>query len=268
MNTMNSVIAFIAMIAVVVATPRYTYKVTTFTVPAGACGSNTPGTANAVYVSIKSLFKTTSFMKLNNPNKNDFQPAARDVFHVRDSKKVENIRCLVFKITGSDAFALDKAIVGIRDTETTFYNYERIVLSTDSTEGVSSMKLCKQGNVKYKLVTTTSTNPSSDTDRIFLSMRMDGKLGKTGRTGLIGNHPSAFEKGATNTFYFNNLPYFNLKCITFTANKGGTDMWRFQKVTVTRLSRSSKTYVFNTYGAPLALSYDYKNAKRSIKMCI
>ena len=243
---------------------KYTYTVKTTTAPKGAYGKNGTGTDGNVHISIQDEdgIHMTEFTRLNNKEVDDLEAGATDIFLIESGIYIKKVKCIVLRNTGSDYWLLDKVVITNNGRGTTFYNYDAVALSTDPKEGKRQIKMCIQGIGKYALTVVTSAIEHGDSDKIFISMTIKGRHGGIGRTSLISNTIPDFESGQLNKFYFYNLPILNVECITLKANKGGDDMWAFDRVILYGAKQTLDIKAPNT-----KLSSKTEEAKDEVELC-
>ena len=241
------------------------YGLVTVTSSEGIHGFSNPGTKSNVYVRFEGCGKT-AFVKLEIPGSGKviLQKSAVDTFLIDTPVDVKEVECIVFQTRGSDLWALDKATVSTSRGSVTFYNHAAKGISTDKKEGELELRMCAQGKRKYVLSTVTATSENADTNKIGLTMKIEGKDGTVAKTSLVDNKGiNDFEKGRVDSFTFNSFPYMNVKCITLTANKGGEDKWIFNRIV---LLGGKFPISFEKPGT--TLSYNTKEGKQSVTFCV
>ena len=84
-------------------------------------------------------------------------------------------------------------------TPSTFVNDKDVWLSSDSSEGVSSLKLCVPGYPQYRITTSTANETYAKSDELGLKMAIFGSLGS-----FTTDYFSSFSPGSAEVFLFDN----------------------------------------------------------------
>ena len=153
------------------------------------------------------------------------------------SGNIGKIECVEITTKSSDMWLVNYIIVHRGPSKTYLYNTDPTILSTDPSEGVEKISLCRQGYMEYTLEVTTSTVKNSDSDSIRLRVTLSGSEGDV-FSGFVDNKGiNDFESGATDTFILPDLKWIGRpECITLTVD--GRDKWLFETITVRYSGRS------------------------------
>ena len=206
------------------------------------------------------------FHLIDNANIDDFKLGAVDHFDLPDdSMDVGVIECVEFTTRSDDLWMVDYVVVTGGPRPTYLYNTEGTILSTDPTEGVPQLELCRQGFMTYTVEVTTAKEKWADTDSIHarLTMNSAGNKGNISSAILDNKGHDDFKLGATDTFTLHDLKWIgDLGCIVLTAE--GDDKWLFETITVTYGRNRSKTF---TNTDKVWLSTDKSEGVNKLELC-
>ena len=165
---------------------------------------------------------------------------SKHLFQGPKSGNIGKIECVEITTKSDDMWLVDYIIVNRGPGKTYLYNTDQTMLSTDPSEGVEKMSLCRQGYMKYTLEVTTSTIRHADSDNIDLRVTLSGSEGDV-FSGFVNNKDeNNFESGETDIFILPDLKWIGrLECITMTV--AARDKWLFETITV-RYSGKSVTF--------------------------
>ena len=209
------------------------------------------------------------FGVLDNPHRDDFKRGAVDHFEgPAESDDIGQIKCVEFTAKSSDMWNVDYVIVsgGPKGRKVYLYNSEGTILSTDSSEGVDQLTLCRQGWMEYTVEVTTAKDAWADTDSIHarVSFASAGNKGNVSSAILDNKGVDDFKKGATDTFTIHDLKWIgNIGCMVLTAEED--DAWLFDTLKVSYADeRFSKTF---TNKDKVWLSSDKSEGVNRLELC-
>ena len=204
---------------------------------------------------------------LDNPHRDDFKRGAVDHFEgPAESEDIGWITCVELRAESADMWNVDYVVVsgGPKERKVYLYNTEGTILSTDPSEGVKELTLCRQGWMEYTLEVTTAEDKWADTDKIHarVSLSSAGNRGNVSSAILDNKGVNDFKLGATDTFTIHDLKWIGeIGCMVLTAEED--DAWLFDTIKVS-YAKFSKTF---TNKDKVWLSSDLSEGVNRLELC-
>ena len=145
-----------------------------------------------------------------------------------------------------------------------FYNWEQVWMSSDESEGSSSLDICKLGDSSYSITTVTSTTSGADTSdsHVTLEIRGTESVFTTPVLDTVGREE--FQIGHRDVFTFHNMPDVgSIVCVTVKVDS--SDAWALSKLILQKGAGDKLLFLNPT--PEIYLSNDVGEGARELEIC-